>query len=150
MSISLNNINSEVVRAHRRIDELAGKINGSSFSDTGWINGSRSSRFPSSGSGSRLNPLVNFFRYRVKNGVMYIQISGVGKATNSDAPVRYTLGTFPNWTYGEIWFSPDGVGDQGGAWEGLICKVDSSGNVIDMSIGAQWRVFPGTVVACPV
>lgn len=131
MSISLKNISDRVAALEKKF---------TSHEDTGWINGTRASDFQANYGGVR----VNLFRYRVTNGICYIQITGINRSHDT------ILGTLPNWTYGELLFMGNGYGDNQGQWEGKSIKVLSDGRVQNMNEYSQWTVFPATFASCPL
>lgn len=141
MAISLNNHET-------RIKTLEDKI-GTGMSDTGWINGTRTSSFTTQHNDDNPVCRLNVFRYRVMNGVVFLDVTGVVRTTQNGSSWVH-MGTLPNWSYGELWFAPNGQGTENGSFEGKAIRVDSSGKVYDYSRGGQWRLHAGGMCCCPV
>lgn len=141
MSISLKNISDRVTALENK---------STAHGDTGWINGTRASNFYQTHS-KGVDPIYrkNIFRYRVVNNIMFIEVSGVCPTDNTGNG-WFKLGVFPKWTYGELWVSPNGSGFENGAFEGKLLKIDSSGNVYDMTRGGQWRLYVDSICSCPL
>lgn len=136
MAISLNNHET-------RIKTLEDKI-GTGMSDTGWINGTLSSI---ANYKNQYNPQSQFLKYRILNGVAYLQMSCYVHSTSTNAHI----GTLPNWTYGTCYFIWSGCGDRGGTAEGNSILVEPDGKVKSTitGIGEYQFMFTGTS-CCPV
>lgn len=141
MAISLNNHET-------RIKNLETKI-GTGLSDTGWRNGTRSSTFTTQHDKDAPVVRTGAFRYRVINGIVFLDVTGVVRSAQSGSSWA-NLGTLPNWTYGTLYFAPNGQGTENGSYEGKCIMVNSSGVVYDYSRGSQWRLHAGGMCCCPV
>lgn len=137
MSISLKNIDD-------RVRALESKINTGKFTDTGWINGSIIGGLIGSGTMATNSPLL---RYRVLNGVVYLEISGVLRTNRIDNKIA----TMPGWKYGTCYFGTGGYGDRGGAGEGKSVRIESNGTLYNNTPnGGQYQCIGRGVYCCPI
>lgn len=133
MAISLINHESRIKVLENRADQ--------NFSDTGWINCNPTNLLTQSEYGRQI------FRYRVLNGVAYLQIGC--KFTTSEYNAH--LGTLPNWKYGEAIFDIQGFGDRGAVGEGRSVRVDSSGKMYyNVKMMSQWACVIESVTSYPL